>query len=89
MYNINDLLTMSDGVKYIVTSAAIYESKNYYLLINYDITYDWVIVYESNGDLEEEINTENLDKIFKLFSKDEKTMGTFNKYLNKKTNEFS
>ncbi len=69
MYEIKDILNMTNHDKYIVTNKTILNDKIYYMLINYDNLLDWVIVYEKDNELIEELDDKTITKICELFQK--------------------
>lgn len=65
--DIKDVITLSNNIKYIVSSKASLDGKTYYLLVNIDNISDFKIFYLDNNDMvvskDEDVN----DKLFPLF----------------------
>ncbi|MBR0428211.1 MAG: hypothetical protein IJK18_08455 [Clostridia bacterium] len=67
MYEINDILTLSDNNKYVITNKLLYNDKYYYMIIDYEDDDIWFIVYEDNDKLNIEENEEILYNVINNF----------------------
>ena len=70
MYNIKDILTLSDNNKYIVINKLIYNNTTYYMLLDYYDDNIWFIMYEDGKFLKLEEDEETLYYVFKNFNID-------------------
>jgi len=67
MYEINDILTLSDNNNYVITNKLLYNDKYYYMIIDYEDDDIWFIVYEDNDKLNIEENEEILYNVINNF----------------------
>ncbi len=68
---INDIITLSDERKYIVTNLKKYKGVTYYLIIDIDEVTKYKIVYESGLDELSELEDQNLlSRVILLMTKD-------------------
>ena len=71
MYEINDILTLSDNNKYIIVNKLFYKNKFYYMLLDYDDDNIWFIVYEEGKTLDLEENEEVIYDVITKFETNE------------------
>ena len=67
MYNVDDVLTMTNHEQYVVTAKTTLNNKYYYQIVNYNNHLDWMIVYEDGNDLIEELDQKIVDVLAKEF----------------------
>ena len=67
MYDIYDILTLSDNNKYIITNKTIYNNKYYYMILDYENDGIWFIVYEDKETLCIEKDEKNLYNVINKF----------------------
>lgn len=67
MYNIDDMLTMTNHEQYVVTAKTFLNNKYYYQIVNYNNNLDWMIVYEEDNDLIEELDEKIKELLMKEF----------------------
>ena len=67
MYEINDILTLSDNNKYVVTNKLFYNNSYYYMLLDYEDDNIWFIVYEDEDTLNIEENGDILYNVIMNF----------------------
>lgn len=70
MYNIKDILTLSDNNKYIVINKLNYNNTTYYMLLDYYDDNIWFIMYEDGKFLKIEEDEETLYYVLKNFNVD-------------------
>jgi len=67
VYNVDDVLTMTNHEQYVVTAKTTLNNKYYYQIVNYNNHLDWMIVYEDGNDLIEELDQKIVDVLAKEF----------------------